>query len=56
MCVCRSGRLAGEAAGSELQVWSLVGCSGGQRGQRDVVELLVQGERIQRTTLHELGS
>lgn len=36
--VCRSGRLAGEEAGPELQVWGLAGRSGGQPGQRHAVE------------------
>lgn len=34
----RSGRLAGEEAGPELQVRGLAGRSGGQPGQRHAVE------------------
>lgn len=41
--LCRSGRVVGEAAGPDLQIWGLLGRSGGQPGQRNVVGAALQG-------------
>lgn len=54
--VCRSGRLAGEEAGPELQVWGLAGRSGGQPGQRHAVEPAVWGQHIQHTHIQTIST